>query len=69
MAGRATPPVHLPVEILTNDKLEAVRTGNWFVENDLAIARLDKLSRNEDVQQKLDAPTPRRDGRAWQFRP
>ena len=29
----------LPFEILTNDKLEAARTGNWFVENDLAIAR------------------------------
>lgn len=47
---------HLPFEILTNDKLEAARTGNWFLENDLAIARLDKLSRNEDVQQKLLAP-------------
>jgi len=46
----------LPFEILTNDKLEAARTGNWFLENDLAIARLDKLSRNEDVQQKLAAP-------------
>src|SRR5215210_1668969 len=46
---------HLPFEILTNDKLEAARTGNWFLENDLAIARLDKLSRNEDVQQKLAA--------------
>ena len=29
---------HLPFEILTNDKLEAARTGNWFLENDLAIA-------------------------------
>ncbi len=47
---------HLPFEILTNDKFEAARTGNWFLENDLAIARLDKLSRNEDVQQKLSAP-------------
>src|SRR5438552_5050831 len=46
---------HLPFEILTNDKLEAARTGNWFLENDLVIARLDKLSRNEDVQQKLGA--------------
>ncbi|HPQ16105.1 MAG TPA: helicase-related protein [Bryobacteraceae bacterium] len=43
----------LPFEILTNDKLEAARTGNWFAENPLAIARLDKLSRNEDVQAKL----------------
>src|SRR5579883_603329 len=43
----------LPFEILTNDKLEAARTGNWFAENPLAICRLDKLSRNEDVQAKL----------------
>ena len=47
---------HLPFEILTNDKLEAARSGNWFLENHLAIARLDKLSRNEDVQQKLSHP-------------
>ncbi|MBS0184604.1 MAG: DEAD/DEAH box helicase [Nitrospira sp.] len=46
---------HLPFEILTNDKLEAARTGNWFLETNLVIARLDKLSRNEDVQQKLQA--------------
>src|SRR5437879_483689 len=52
---------HLPFEILTNDKLEAARTGNWFLENDLAIARLDKLSRNEDVQQKLSAADCRYD--------
>jgi SNF2 family DNA or RNA helicase len=45
----------LPFEILTNDKLEAARTGNWFLENNLVIARLDKLSRNEDVQDKLRA--------------
>ena len=47
---------HLPFEILTNDKLEAARTGNWFLENPLVIARLDKLSRNEDVQAKLAVP-------------
>lgn len=52
---------HLPFEILTNDKLEAARTGNWFMETDLAIARLDKLSRNEDVQQKLLVPDCRYD--------
>lgn len=46
---------HLPFEIATNDKLEAARTGNWFGENNLAIARLDKLSRNEDVQSRLKA--------------
>src|ERR1700686_4432792 len=52
---------HLPFEILTNDKLEAARTGNWFSETNLVIARLDKLSRNEDVQQKLCAPDCRWD--------
>ncbi|MCY3902328.1 MAG: helicase-related protein [Caldilineaceae bacterium] len=45
----------LPFDILTNDKLEAARTGNWFRETDLAIARLDKLARDEEVQQKLKA--------------
>lgn len=46
---------HLDFEIMTNDKLESARTGNWFNENHLAICRLDKLSRNEDVQEKLKA--------------
>ncbi|RME72984.1 MAG: DUF3883 domain-containing protein [Verrucomicrobia bacterium] len=52
---------HLPFEILTTDKLESARTGNWFIENDLAIARLDKLARNEDIQAKLQAPDCRYD--------
>ena len=52
---------NLPFEILTNDKLEAARTGNWFMEANLVIARLDKLARNEDVQQKLQAPDCRWD--------
>ncbi len=52
---------HLPFEILTNDKLEAARTGNWFLETNLVIARLDKLSRNEGVQLKLQAPDCRWD--------
>src|SRR5216684_6463540 len=47
---------HLRFDILTNDKLEAASTGNWFLETNLAIVRLDKLSRNEDVQKKLQAP-------------
>ncbi|MCS7101621.1 MAG: DEAD/DEAH box helicase [Burkholderiaceae bacterium] len=47
---------NLPFEILTNDKLEAARSGNWFLETDLAIARLDKLARDEDLQAKLAAP-------------
>ncbi len=52
---------NLPFEILTNDKLEAARTGNWFLETNLVIARLDKLARNEDVQDKLSAPDCRWD--------
>ena len=52
---------HLPFEILTNDKIEAARTGNWFMESNLVIARLDKLARNEDIQAKLSAPDCRWD--------
>src|SRR5262249_30800103 len=44
---------HLPFEIMTNDKLESARSGNWFAENPLAVCRLDKLSRDADVQEKL----------------
>ena len=51
----------LPFEILTNAHLEAAHSGNWFLERDLIIARLDKLSRDEDVQQKLQAPDCRWD--------
>ena len=51
----------LPFEIMTNDKLEAARTGNWFLETNLVIARLDKLSRDEEVQAKLQAPDCRWD--------
>lgn len=41
--------------IITNDLLESVATGNAFTEVDLAIARLDKLTRNEEIQKKLKA--------------
>lgn len=51
----------LPFEILTNEKMESARTGNWFLENSFAIARLDKLSRDEIVQAKLAAPDCRWD--------
>ena len=47
---------NLAFEILTNDKLEAAHTRNWFLETNRVIARLDKLSRDEEVQQKLQAP-------------
>jgi SNF2 family DNA or RNA helicase len=52
---------HLPFEILTNDKIEAARTGNWFLETNLVIARLDKLARSDDAQLKLQAPDCRWD--------
>jgi len=51
----------LPFEIMTNDKLEAARTGNWFLETNLVIARLDKCARDEAVQAKLAAPDCRFD--------
>jgi superfamily II DNA or RNA helicase len=44
----------LPFDILTNDKMESSRTGNWLSENDLVIARLDKLARDEDLKAKLE---------------
>jgi len=44
---------HLPFEILTNDRIESARTGNAFTEIPLLIVRLDKLSRNDDLQAKL----------------
>ena len=46
----------LAFHILTNDGLNSAATGNWFVEHNLAIARLDKLSRDESAQLKLGAP-------------
>ena len=46
---------HLRFEILTNDRLEASVTGNIFNEVNFCIARLDKLSRNQELQDKLRA--------------
>ena len=43
----------LRFEILTNDRLESSVTGNVFSEVNFCIVRLDKLSRNEDIQAKL----------------
>ncbi len=40
-------------EILTNDRIESAVTGNIFTEVNLCIVRLDKLSRNEVIQEKL----------------
>jgi superfamily II DNA or RNA helicase len=44
---------HLPFDILTNDRIETARTGNALAEMGLVIARLDQLSRNDDLQKKL----------------
>ncbi len=45
----------LRFDILTNDQLEAAPTGNWFAEKNLVICRLDKLSRSEEIQDKIRA--------------
>ena len=46
---------HLRFEILTNDRAESSITGNIFSEMNFCIARLDKLSRSESLQEKLKA--------------
>src|SRR5437764_1258630 len=43
----------LPFDILTRDMAESARGGNPFAERQLLIARLDHLSRNEELQEKL----------------
>jgi hypothetical protein len=61
VAGRAPPP--LPPSLRDPDQRQA-RGGQdreLVLENDLVIARLDKLSRNEDVQAKVAAPDARWD--------
>lgn len=45
----------LAFDIMTNDAARAAHSGNWFTEHPLCIARLDKLSRDEDMQAKLKA--------------
>jgi len=44
---------NLRFEILTNDRIESAVSGNVFAETSLCIVRLDKLSRNEEIQEKL----------------
>jgi superfamily II DNA or RNA helicase len=44
---------NLRFEILTNDRFESAITGNVFAESSLCIVRLDKLSRSEEIQEKL----------------
>ena len=45
----------LPFEILTRERIEAVRSDNPFEDSSRLIARLDMLSRNEDLQRLLEA--------------
>ena len=44
---------HLKFEILTNDRFESAVSGNVFEEVNLCIVRLDKLARNDILQEKL----------------
>lgn len=46
---------NLQFQICTNDNLEAAG-ANWFIQNNLVIARLDKLARDENTQAKLLHP-------------
>jgi superfamily II DNA/RNA helicase len=45
----------LRFRILSNELIENAATGNIFAEESLCIVRLDKLSRNTDLQEKLKA--------------
>ena len=46
---------HLPFGVLTRAGIEVSKSGNPFNDEDLLIARLDMLSRNEELQDKLEA--------------
>ncbi|MCH8148002.1 MAG: DEAD/DEAH box helicase [Planctomycetes bacterium] len=45
----------LSFDILTRDQVEAARTGNPFTERNLLIARLDMMSRNPELQERMKA--------------
>lgn len=45
----------LSFDIMSRDMIESARTGNPFAERNHLIVRLDQLSRNEDLQTKLEA--------------
>src|SRR6056297_3310636 len=47
----------LEFDILTRDMIESSRSGNPFNDHNRLIARLDVLSRNEELQEKLTAST------------
>lgn len=44
---------NLNFDLMSRSMVEASRTGNPFIEKNLLIARLDQLSRSEDLQEKL----------------
>src|SRR5690242_10046094 len=44
----------LPFDIITRETVESARSGNPFAERDRIIVRLDHLSRNEELQAKLE---------------
>lgn len=46
---------HLPFDILSRDRIEASRTSNPFADQPLWVVRLDQLSRNDELQDKLKA--------------
>lgn len=46
---------NLSFEIMTNEMIESARSGNAFLEHDMLIARLDKLSRNDDIKSLLES--------------
>ena len=48
--------IHLPLEILARDELEAARPGNWFLETALVVMSQDLLSLNDNLQAKLVVP-------------
>lgn len=51
----------LPFTLFTSGAIEVARPNNWFKETNMVIARLDMLSRNEEVQELLRAPECRWD--------
>ena len=44
----------LSFDIVTREMMETARSGNVFTEHNLIICRLDQLSRNDDIQAKLE---------------
>ncbi len=46
---------HLDFELITRDRIDNARTGNPFTEMNMVIARLDQLSRDEELQIKVSA--------------